>query len=127
MAFNPKDSKAPVKTPVFNIGKKGGKLGVVITPLQRIEQIAKSEIEYQKSAPLKPIVGKLAAPGEKKEYYMEWWVVGTEHKLIEQGNFHTANIKYFLQTFLKTKKYTVVYLENVKTGNVVRDARSTLR
>ena len=65
--------------------------------------------------------------GLRREYYIEWWVVGTDHSEIEMGHFHTGNLKHFLTVFLGRKKYTVVYLERVEDGKVIRDARNTCR
>ena len=65
--------------------------------------------------------------GISREYYMEWWKIGDEHNAIESGHFHTAALRYFLTIFLGFKKYTVIYLERVQDGKVIRDARNTLR
>lgn len=63
--------------------------------------------------------------GVKREYYMEWWEVGTDHNSIVTGHFHTGNLRSFLKLFLDLKKFTVIYLERVADGKVVRDARAT--
>jgi hypothetical protein len=65
------------------------------------------------------------ACGVKREYYMEWWEVGTDHNSIEMGHFHTGNLRSFLKLFLELKRFTVIYLERVADGKVVRDVRAT--
>lgn len=63
----------------------------------------------------------------KVKYYLEWWRIGDEKNAVQNGTFHTNNIKHFVKTFIGLNKYTIVYLERVADGRVLKDARSTLR
>jgi len=62
----------------------------------------------------------------KREYYMEWWEIGTDPAKIETGHFHTGHLREFLTMFMRLKKFSVVYLRRETDGKIVRDARSTL-
>ena len=123
MAFNPRDHKPMKEKALFNL-PKNGKPGVVISPLQRIRNDAALELRFDKK-PLKPASELEMTKGPRLEYYIEWWKVGTDHKEIETGYFHSANIRNFVKCLLSGQKYTLVYLRREKDQAVMKDARST--
>jgi hypothetical protein len=121
MAFNPRTKRSDkTMAPITPIG---GKPGVIITPLQLIDAEARSNQRIKKE--LKNIMPEMTNK-PSVEYYMEWWKVGDNHKDIRCDNFNCRELKAFLKTFLTVER-TVIYLERVKDGRVIRDARATLR
>jgi hypothetical protein len=126
MAYNPRNVKKVGKdaTPPV-IAKTGGAPGIIVSPLQMIEAEAKRDLAYKKT-PLKPITTNETECGVKREYYMEWWKIGTDHKEIETSWFHSGHIKNFLTQFLAGNKRTVIFLERVEDKKILRDVRGTL-
>jgi hypothetical protein len=79
----------------------------------------------EESAPFDNSVDSSGKP--KEQYYMEWWRIGDEQAHIENGEFHTNDIRNFVKTFLSFNKYTIVYLVRCRDNTVLKNARSTVR
>jgi hypothetical protein len=74
--------------------------------------------------PATPSLPPAVAANPKKEYYMEWWEIGSPSSDIRCGLFHTAKIKHFVRMFMAFKKYTIVFLMRQHDQNVLWDRRS---
>lgn len=126
MAFNPRPTETGKREEPAVLNLKGSKPGRVVSQLERLENEAKLDLKFNKKELLPPPANN-APLGENLEYYIEWWKIGTGHTDIENGTFHSANIRSFIKMFLKTGKYTVVYLRREKDQRVLKDARGTHR
>jgi len=73
---------------------------------------------------LVPITTNRVRPLEKREYYMEWWKLGSQENDIRVGYFHSGKVKAFVKMFMNFKSYNIIYLERVHDKKVLWNRRA---
>jgi hypothetical protein len=126
MGLNPRDVKRSGKIPSMPEFSKGGKPGIIITPLQMIEVEAKANSVYTK--PLRPLPAtnertlKLIEQG-KREYYIELWRLGDDPGAVECSTFDSFDVQHTLNLINKIDGVNIVYVRREVDQKVIFNRR----